>query len=200
MGSNTTTIFRLAVVVALILALFAALVLFRNDDERISGSEIKAMQEYFLEFDRITAEGDANVQALQALYPEAFEDVEQTKLWYAGYVEAYQAVLDALETLEAPDPIADEVAEFISTGHQLQTLSLERLDQLNAVPDKAAMDAIFADESPFTSTYERQFGACVRLRGIAATNGIFVQALATCEQKVTPAPVTTTPAPSTASG
>ena len=191
---NTTTLFRVSVVVLLGAALVSALFIFRNDDDGLSGSELKELQDYYAEVNQITAISDTEIQNLRAEHPEAETDPEAAKIYYQAFFDAYQRFIDNTDAIEPPDTVSPEHEEFVSASLALQSFNFTRLQSMQDAATIEEIEALFETTIEYSRAVDRQQEACADLGDVAKAFAIEAPSITRCdhpvviEQTVEPSP------------
>lgn len=140
------------------------------------------LEEYFAEVNRITAESDERIRDLAGDFSGEFENLEEARESYGGYVAVYDEFVQGIDALEPPSEAADAHTNFVATSKEIQELNKTRLESLEQAQDDAELEEIFGPDEEYTAALERQNDACVALRGLAEAKGIQAPGLANCEE------------------
>lgn len=142
-----------------------------------AGSDAEALEDYFAELRAIIDNNGEQAAALEEMYPDAFEDPQETADWYVGFLALFEDVRDQIADVDPPEALEDEHEDFVGSAEAIPELietvqealeDIETLDEMDDFfaedEDYFALDAAFAD-----------FGAaCQALQDVADEEGVDV--------------------------
>jgi hypothetical protein len=135
---------------------------------------------YFQELSAVAALGEVQIGNLERRFPDAFEDVEQTKQYQEEYVRIYDDFVQSAKGLAPPDDLAEEHEQYIVTSEELQRIARSRLGEVQEAGTQEQIDAIFAPTDEYAEAVAKQDFACSELKRIADSESIPVPGLQGC--------------------
>lgn len=144
-----------------------------------SGDSLK-LEEYFAEFEAISADADEQINALYADIPDediigTDEELALGQEFLVTFVGVTRDALDRSTTLSPPDPVRDAHNESIDVLEQLTVLLEEVADAVGGAETLAEAEALQAEFQPtIDATFLRLDEACFDLELLAAEHDIVV--------------------------
>jgi len=105
---------------------------------------------------------------VNAKYPRAFKDnVQQTKDYYAVYVEIFDETDASLEDIAAPVEVRDVAGEILATEAKMSVVHHDRLDQLKDVTTGDELNTVFKLNQDYQDLSARDTVLCGQLAQLA---------------------------------
>jgi hypothetical protein len=139
------------------------------------GEEQLTLEEYFPQLDALAENTNAQLDALEAKYPQAFQDPDQTR---DALEEANVILNDAfgqLDDMNPPDEVKESHDEFRESVEARRAVLQAISDQLVEVESPSELlQALEPQADEIDAANARIEAACLALQGIADDNGIVV--------------------------
>lgn len=141
------------------------------------GSDAEALEEYFAGLRAIIDDNGEQAAALNEMYPDAFEDPQETADWYAGFLALFEDVRDQIADVDPPEALEDEHEDFVGSTEAIPGLIETVQEALEDIETLEQMDDFFAEDEDYFALDAAfaDFGAaCQALQDIADAEGVDV--------------------------
>lgn len=126
------------------------------------------LEEFFPKWEEVSNEGRQKIQALNAKYPQAFQnDVQQTKDYYLEYVEIFDETDSQFADISAPEEVLTVSDQILETEGKMSDVHHERVDQLTTVTSGDDLNVVFAPNAEYEALRDKDAELCGQMVQIA---------------------------------